>query len=165
MKRNGGLIAGLLAVAAFFGVSNLPKTSESTPATGLHQPTSATALAAVSSQLEHYPCEEIADRLQRFVAYKDAAPMDSWKFPDSCYKSDKRPSSATTVVTALDHVGFTIAIVPNPVATHLPLFFDRLVETIQQAAQDENYSYDASWFPWEADHKDYLLFGDQHAAE
>lgn len=46
-------------------------------------------------------------------------------------------------------VRFAIATVPNPVSTNLPLMFDRLVESVQQAAQDENYSYDASWFPWD----------------
>src|SRR6202030_2289461 len=43
--------------------------------------------------------------------------------------------------------------------------FDRIVESTQQAAQDDNYSYDSSWFPWDSTDKDYPLLGDQQAAE
>ena len=50
---------------------------------------------------------------------------------------------------ALPDVHFAIALVPDPVSTHLSLLFDRIVESTQQAVQDDNYSYDASWFPWE----------------
>jgi hypothetical protein len=68
-------------------------------------------------------------------------------------------------VQTADDVHFAIAIVPNPVSTHLPLLFDRIVETIQQAAQDDNYSYDASWFPWDAARKEYSSLADQQKAD
>jgi hypothetical protein len=47
-----------------------------------------------------------------------------------------------------------VATVPDPLHTHLNLQFDRTIEAIQQAAQDEGYTYDSSWLPWK-----------QHAAE
>jgi hypothetical protein len=59
---------------------------------------------------------------------------------------------------------FAIATVPNPVTTHLPLVFDRIVETVQQAAQDDGYTYDASWFPWQ-EATEYPSLADQQNAE
>jgi len=43
--------------------------------------------------------------------------------------------------------------------------FDRVIEAIQQAAQDDNYAYDSSWFPWGDNYKEYSSFNDQHNAE
>src|ERR1700743_617355 len=47
------------------------------------------------------------------------------------------------------HLKFVIATLPDPVHTHLPLVFDRLTEVIQEGAQDDQYSYESSWMPWE----------------
>jgi hypothetical protein len=165
MNRNGGLAAGFLAVLTLVGVSNLPnKSSSNTPAATetKHLPVKP-ARAPGPKELKPYaPCTEIAKRLRRFV--KDTEqPVELWKLPNSCYKPDLPGGSET--VRALDHVRFAFAIVPNPVSTHLPLLFDRLIETIQQASQDENYSYDSSWFPWDTTHRTFELLNDQEAAE
>jgi hypothetical protein len=45
---------------------------------------------------------------------------------------------------------FFIAIVPDPVHTHLALTFDRRLEAIQEALQDEGYNYAASVMPWDS---------------
>jgi hypothetical protein len=108
---------------------------------------------------------EIGDRLRRFVNTTDTTAIETWKLPLSCYKNGKRPDTAVKNVEALPNVGFAVATVPNPVSTHLPLLFDRLVETIQQAAQDDDYSYDGSWFPWEDTTKEYSSLADQQKAK
>ncbi len=41
-----------------------------------------------------------------------------------------------------------VVTVPDPLHTHLDLQFDRTLEAVQQAAQDEKYTYDSSWLPW-----------------
>lgn len=41
-----------------------------------------------------------------------------------------------------------IVTVPDPSHTHLSLQFDRTLEALQQAAQDERFTYDSSWLPW-----------------
>src|SRR5215831_1500329 len=48
-----------------------------------------------------------------------------------------------------EHVRAMIAILPDPVNSHLALFFDRTVEAIQLAAQDELYVVDRYWLPWD----------------
>jgi hypothetical protein len=64
-------------------------------------------------------------------------------------------------------VGITlmIATVPDPAHTHLSLQFDRSLEAIQQAAQDEHYIYDSSWLPWQSANTQYSSLADQIAAE
>ena len=48
--------------------------------------------------------------------------------------------------------------------THLPLVFDRAIESIQQAAQDVSYIYDGSWFPWNHSEKSYESLSDEEQA-
>lgn len=43
-----------------------------------------------------------------------------------------------------------IALVPDPVHTHLGLFFDRSIEAVQQAAQSEGYTFSRATMPWDA---------------
>ena len=45
-------------------------------------------------------------------------------------------------------IEYIVATVPDPLHTHLNLQFDRTIEAIQQAAQDEKFTYDSSWLPW-----------------
>jgi hypothetical protein len=42
-----------------------------------------------------------------------------------------------------------LAIVPDPVHTHLALFFDRQIDAIEQAAQDNGYLFDRAIMPWD----------------
>jgi hypothetical protein len=165
MNRNGGLVAGFLVLLTFFGISNLPRSSE-TPgaAESKKSTTQAGNTASVSALQPSPPCLQIGDRLRRFVKATDTTPVESWGLPASCYQKNRVPNT-TTDVRALPDVRFAVATIPNPVSTHLPLSFDRIVETIQQAAQDDGYWYDASWFPWEETNREYPLFADQQAAD
>ena len=164
MKRNGGIFAGLVVLLTILGVSNLPKGSEGGGAgeTKKSAPTSV-GNASPSGLLPYSACTEITDRLRRFVEDSAGAP-EKWKLPGSCYKTGQAPAGRN-LPAALPNVSLAIATAPNPVSTHLPLSFDRIVEAIQQAAQDEAYAYDDSWLPWEATTTSYPLFSDQKAAE
>ena len=99
-------------------------------------------------------CEDISERVSRFYPAGIA-------YPSSCYASETKDNS---VASAAQIPNFAIALVPNPAQTNLPVVFDRSMEAIQQAAQDENYAYDGSWFPW-TDEKSYDRFGDEEKAE
>jgi hypothetical protein len=164
MNKKGGLAAGALALLAVVGVSNLPKASESS---GAAESKGSTGPVTTPVALPHLysPCFKIAVRLRRFLDIGSDDP-ESWRLPKSCYfpKDYVLPNDLVDA-KAFQTVRFAIATVPNPVSTHLPLFFDRLVETIQQAAQDDGYSYDSSWFPWEESRKDYTHLADQQTAE
>ena len=48
-----------------------------------------------------------------------------------------------------DGVDFVVALVPDPVHTHLALIFDRAIDTIQEALQDDGYTFDRAVVPWD----------------
>ena len=52
---------------------------------------------------------------------------------------------------------------PDPIHTHLSLQFDRTLEALQQAAQDEHYTYDSSWLPWQVKNTEYTSVADRNA--
>ena len=157
MKKNASILTALAAVLAFFGLSNLPKNPSggqaATETKNGAKPATAPHPSGISS-----PCEAIQKRLQPIVA---DSPEEEWKAPGFCYSSDGAPDVQKL---APADVEFVIATAPNPLLTHLPLLFDRVVEIIQQAAQDNKYSYDSSWLPWDQT-KEYSSRADQLAAE
>ncbi len=83
--------------------------------------------------------------------------------PGFCYDGGKGPNDKYRPSLPPD-VQFVVATVPNPISTHLPLVFDRMIEVIEQAAEDDKYSYDSSWFPWD-EAKDYSSLSDQIMAD
>ena len=48
-------------------------------------------------------------------------------------------------------INFVIASVPNPIETHLQLWFDRSVESIPSAAGYSGFRFEGAWIPWDAD--------------
>ncbi|HLM82912.1 MAG TPA: hypothetical protein VK302_20105 [Terriglobales bacterium] len=162
MKQNAGIIAALTVFLAFVGLSNLPKGTPNSGGTETKTESNARTNPKKNGEPAKYAaCEEIRDRLQHFV---NQATPDDWRLPDSCYLGKKAPTNSKPM-SVPPGVHFVIATAPNPISTHLPLLFDRTIEIIQQAAQDDNYSYDSSWFPWNDASKEYPLLGDQQAAD
>ena len=49
-----------------------------------------------------------------------------------------------------NEMNFAIAIVPDPVHTHLSLFFDRTMDAIQQGAQQAHWIFDRATMPWDS---------------
>ncbi|MFZ0319062.1 MAG: hypothetical protein WAL56_08050 [Candidatus Sulfotelmatobacter sp.] len=47
-------------------------------------------------------------------------------------------------------INFAIAIVPDPIHTHLSLFFDRSMDAIQQGAQQVHWIFDRASMPWDS---------------
>ena len=161
MKQNAGIIATLTVFLALFGVSNMPK---STSSSGTAAETTTKAKAAAkqnqgSQSTQSIACQEIGERLQPVLKQ----PLSADWLSGSCYSDSNQARGPKSSVPSGVH--FVIATAPNPISTHLSLQFDRMIEVIQQAAQDDNYIYDSSWFPWDEASKDYAFFGDQRAAE
>jgi hypothetical protein len=52
-----------------------------------------------------------------------------------------------------DSVRAIIAIVPDPIHSHMTLVFDRSIEAIQLAADNMKYVIDQYWLPWESEPK------------
>src|SRR5215469_9272880 len=58
-------------------------------------------------------------------------------------------------------IQFMVLTLPDPLHTHLNLQFDRTIEAVQQAAQDEGYTYDSSWLPWKQRAEEYSSRSDE----
>lgn len=160
MKKDAGLLAVVAAILAILGISNLPKSpSQSAPPTiqttrGNKPPKGTSKPGPVPSS----SCAEIQKRLKPFVTNASSA----WRAPDSCYTDlNSLRDIANPQIPKMEYV---IATAPNPISTHLAFLFDRIIEIIQQAAQDNNYSYDSSWLPWD-ESKEYIRFPDQVLAQ
>ena len=157
MKNNVGLIAVFTALVAFVGISTLPKGASEGGGT---QESRRSAKAPLPNKKgkesdkrkASAACEEIARRLRVFI------------YPNN-FKNIGQGSCVQDGTQLPDKVRFVIATAPSPVSTHLALLFDRAIEIIQQAAADENYAYDSSWFPWNEVSKEYPLYLDQREAE
>lgn len=91
---------------------------------------------------QRYP-EELADALRRFYSGAPGTTNTSVSCPEPY---DQLKSGIVPPSTQPD---FLLAIVPDPVHTHLALFFDRQIEAIQQAAQDNGYFFDQAIMPWD----------------
>ena len=50
---------------------------------------------------------------------------------------------------SLQDENFVVAIVPDPVHTHLALYFDRTIDTIEEALQDDGYIFYQAIVPWD----------------
>jgi hypothetical protein len=174
MKAEAGWgAAALVAVAAFVGVTSQPGgkgANEAGSALGRVHSTPR-AVAGEKTSFERGACGDLEEKIQTFLlmaAEKIAA-------PDSCYDEatpDERSNAAKAekkggeeVRTRAASLRYVIAIVPDPLHTHFSLSFDRLVEAIQQGAQDEGYLYDSSWMPWETEKPTLLELKDQDTAD
>ncbi len=106
-------------------------------------------------------CDGVESQLEEFL--KIQIPV----LPSSCYESrETSPQAAYPARAAKSdtNLKFVIAILPDPVHTHLSPLFDQFITAIQEAAQDERYDFDSSWLPWEGQEEPYPLFIDQKTA-
>jgi hypothetical protein len=86
--------------------------------------------------------EELQDALQGFYAEK----LEDKKRARGCPVPEINKELVYRI--KLDVPRVLLAIVPDPVHTHLGLFFDRQIDAIQQAAQDNGYYFDRAIMPW-----------------
>ncbi|HVO79008.1 MAG TPA: hypothetical protein VMT39_03250 [Candidatus Bathyarchaeia archaeon] len=142
-----GVPALLAVLLAIVGMTYLPRPSaepgnpsESSAPAQTANPAHPEVTAPVTEPRATVECRNLFDRIHRFFG-------GSEYYPASCFPGAKNPPRRVPPAAPAD-LNFVIAIAPNPVQTHLPLLFDRSVAAIQQAAQDEGYTYDGSWFPW-----------------
>jgi len=72
------------------------------------------------------------------------------KEEDLCKSSDPLNQEFLNLAATGNDIKFAIAIVPDPVHTHLSLFFDRTMDAIQQGAQQASWIFDRATTPWDS---------------
>src|SRR6516164_5837558 len=155
-RGNTGIIA--LILAALVGINYMPRgTKENQAEPG--QPVVVQGERSSSSSVPDpsQPCQSIGSRLEPF--YSDTP----FTYPDSCYQSGKQEQAPSAAQAQQPNLRPVIALLPNPLQTHLPLTFDRAIESIVQAAQDGGYLYDSSWLPWSDEQRNYDRLDDDIA--
>jgi hypothetical protein len=164
MKREGTIgAATLLAIAAVVGVSvqTGPKQSES-GGTGR----TAEAKRARPSIEKHDTHKEMPGCTSLQEALGDFLAVENLPLPGPCYETgvappDQHPENLTNKTSRLK---FVIALMPDPVHTHLSAVFAQFAVAIQEGAQDEKYDFDSSWLPWDDEEASYTHLADEKAS-
>jgi hypothetical protein len=149
--------AAAVAIVAAVGISSQPgnKTGPSTEAQGGKAIVRKVAKEAVSKGIVEPQCAESIDVLEHFFLHQTITG------PATCYA--KKPPA--TPLNPKFQTNFIIATLPDPLHTHFSLQFDRIIDALQQGAQDEMYTYDSSWLPWESEEQSFGSMTDQDKAE
>jgi len=143
MKRQGFLVAAFVFLGGILRLAAPAASPEARPTRGTPQKpvTKSASLHPAESPgqktaFEHALAEQIASY------YGCQAPADvSLKTERERYWNVPKQ--------ARDNVQFLVAIVPDPVHTHLGMLFDRTLQALQQAVQQQgDYSLDRSILPW-----------------
>src|ERR1700690_602476 len=164
MKREGTIgAAALLAIAAIVGISLGPGAKPPGSGSGARnaaarRPDSAPIKA--KNPVKEPGCGGIEDQLEGFLEIKDLRP------PENCYEKGTAPAKNTSQDPAANasRLKFGIAILPDPLNTHLPVLFDQFTAAIQEGAQDEKYDFDNSWLPWDDNEQSFALLLDEETA-
>jgi hypothetical protein len=163
MRREGAIgAASFLALAAVVGftLQSGPKQEMGGRADGASAITRSKPSVTKSATHEYHPgCRSLEEALEEFLEIKELSP------PEQCYDPGGAPGkSGQDVKQKTSQLKFVIALLPDPVHTHLSALFDQFAVAIQEGAQDEKYDFDSSWLPWDDDDSHYALFADEKAS-
>ena len=171
MNRNVAWGTGsLLVIAAVLGISTRTSKAPLTNSPGAIETKKNLPPKSRGNALSTSVCVDPEKMLQEFLLANE----DEIAAPDSCYPAsllhdptfrNSLQGPQALLLQRTSHLSFIIAILPDPLHTHLSLLFDRKIEAIQQAAQDGGYDYDSSWLPWETEEHTFTHLTDQDAID
>jgi len=169
MKREGTIgAATFLALAAVVGFSlqSGPKQEvggKSEVASAMKRTKPAVGKATAHEYLPG--CSSLEEELGEFLDLDVDTDTDRLSPPQQCYEQGvKRGESGPNVAQKTSQLKFVIALLPDPVHTHLSVLFDQFAAAIQEGSQDEKYDFDSSWLPWDDADSHYALFADEKAS-
>jgi hypothetical protein len=130
MKQGGAFLAIILAISGILSVTN-PGGRPPAKLQGTSARVGATASKPAAAANEYQ--DTLDSAIERFCK----------PFGDPSATPSGLP------FTGCEDSQFLIAVMPDPVHTHLALYFDRGIEALQQAAQRCGYLFDSAVLPWE----------------
>lgn len=146
MNRGSNLIitgAILLSVVLSSGRSTRPEQGNATPINKDSAQKSATTRAIL-------PVAANVRQVRKKRGDIEAEAEQDYSADFQALIEDGCPLRAANGTCLVKPQNFVIAIVPDPVRTHLALQFDRSIDAIEDAAQDENYIFDRAFIPWDS---------------
>jgi hypothetical protein len=94
---------------------------------------------------------DLSDTIEAFFGDDHGDPLtEGGKVPDPKTRATELIKHWNVPDRDRKHIQFLIALAPDPVHTELSLFFDRGIETIQQASQEAGYDFDRAFMPWDS---------------
>lgn len=158
MKKGGLAIAALIVLTGVLrwvapGGSSFLGVPSSESAAAVPRPETKAETQQESGYHGTYS-RELEDKIQEFfgVDQKDFIELETGR-----EKFESKPKLRDLVehwnvpCDERERVQFIIALLPDPAHTQLNLFFDRGIETIQQAAQVQGYNFDRATMPWDSE--------------
>ena len=145
----GAVAIGVVAAALHLGTSPAPPASPSPGSSGgahvrrsLQDPHSPFDKVFWEAELKGHP-----ENLGKLSAQEELASTlnDFYSTANGVDDSLPKPMDAGVPPDALEVM---IAIEPDPVHTHLALFFDRDMDALEDALQASCYQYQSNWLPW-----------------
>jgi hypothetical protein len=110
---------------------------------------------------EDAECSGIEDALQRFFLI-DGKQIEA---PEYCWETSPQKHDQLPAWRKAAAANYMIALLPDPVHTHLAITFDRFTESIEHAGQLEDFTYDSSWLPWSDSDSQYSHLADNLIAQ
>jgi hypothetical protein len=132
MKQGGAFLAIILAISGILHVAG-PATANPRRDAKSETTTSKSASTSATNRYQDNLNRTIQRFCKPFGNYSDA------------------PAATTSIENPFDdcqNPKFVIAILPDPIHTHLALHFDRAIEAIQQAGRRQGYTFDTAILPW-----------------
>jgi len=148
MQRSAGL-GTLLVLGLGFSLLRSPQVSPGAPRS--------TARSAAATERTSSQEPEIGAFAKFSCDYPACIAKDLLDTISAFSGVDANDTPKTTLVEAIRHRSqkvnpyYSVAIVPDPVHTHLGLFTDRTMDAIQQGAQQAGWIFDRAWLPWDAE--------------
>ena len=156
MKRNAGI--ALLLAMLFAGTHLALRPAQTSPAGDQ-------AVVAAAHHQEATPVDNSCPALNDPAAEEDSNSNGKITSLVRRYLYGTSAGAKDAASSLPENVRFMIATVPDPLHTHLSLQFDRTLEALQQALQDEGYTYDSSWLPWKSRSERYQTLQDDEVVE
>jgi hypothetical protein len=170
MKRSVGASAGLLvSLVVGWGVNHLAGTTPGVPPVSYANDSNGSGKTRASSPVTKPTSSRTAIPLPGCTAFEQ---------PNLAVVDDENRGEAAKIIDRFTrgHVDgirtdqsnnsleYMVALVPDPRHTHLSILFDRSIDAIEDAAQDEQFTYDSSWIPWRTEKVTYSSRDDEIAA-
>ncbi len=151
MERSGAWLAGSLMIATLVAPGRLSSGGDKGPAAQPPPPVEAGSSAGSSPDEKAAAAETVGTEQGARKRYRQQLKSLT---AQGCVPRPADPQSGAVekdpASCGLKPDQFYIALVPDPVHTHLALTFDRRIETIQEALQDAQYSFVRAQMPWDS---------------
>jgi hypothetical protein len=143
MRRGLGGLGALLVLGLGLGVLRNNPAPSTKPTTTQPQTAHRVTARAVATAKLDCPEKDLLNTIESFLPHT----LDT--VDATCEDNKPLDLEFHNLAKSGNEINFAIAIVPDPVHTHLSLFFDRTMDAIQQGAQQANWIFDRATMPWD----------------